>query len=509
MSGLAAKLVLLGLVAALAVWGAFPLISGHAWVALGVLAAATALIFAVYLSRRHVPAKYLLPGTLLLIAFQVVPVLYTVSTAFTNYGDAHRGGKQDAIVSIQSASVTQVPGSVAYGLSVATTGDPATGELVFLLVDPSGHTYRGDADGLRPLPAGTATVSFGRITAAPGYTLLNLAQASARDSATHDIANLRVPTATGAILAAGLTRAYDGAPTRRYAKGCDCVTETKTGHVWRADGATGSFVDSAGARLPQGWKVGVGFSNFSRVLTDARINGPFLRTLLWNFAFALGTVLAQFALGLLCALALNSDRVRGRSVYRVLLVLPYAMPAFAMLMVWTDMFNQEFGLINRILGTNVDWLGEVWTARLAVILVQLWLGYPYMFLLATGALQAIPRELGEAAGMDGAGAWSRFRAITLPLLLVSLAPMLIASFAFNFNNFNAIRLTTDGGPFPATNPSVGATDLLITYTYRLAFGGQGAQYGFAAAVSVYIFAIVATVSLIGFRRSSRFEEVYS
>ncbi|MEN3310508.1 MAG: arabinogalactan oligomer / maltooligosaccharide transport system permease protein [Micromonosporaceae bacterium] len=507
--GMSAKILLLGVVAALAVWGALPLISGHAWVALGVLVAATALIFLVYLSRRHIPAKYLLPGTLFLIAFQVVPVLYTVSTAFTNYGDAHRGSKQDAVTSIQSASVRQVPGSVAYGLSVATRGDPATGEVLFLLVDPTGKAYAGDKDGLHPLDPGTFTVSFGRITAADGYTLLNLAQASARDSATHDIATLRVPTGGGAILASGITRAYDGAPTRRYDKGCDCVTDTGTGQVWKADNAAGTFVDGTGQRLPQGWKVGVGVSNFLRVVTDARIRGPFLGTLLWNFAFALTVVVCQFALGLLCALAMHADRLRGRSLYRILLVLPYAMPSFAMLLVWTDMFNQDFGLINRLLGSNVDWLGEVWTARLAVIVVQLWLGYPYMFLVATGALQAIPRELTEAAQVDGASAWSRLRAITLPLLLVALAPMLISSFAYNFNNFNAVRLTTEGGPFPATNPSVGATDLLITYTYRLAFGGQGAQYGFAAAVSVYVFTIVAVVSAIGFRRSRRLEEVYT
>ena len=106
-----------------------------------------------------------------------------------------------------------------------------------------------------------------------------------------------------------------------------------------------------------------------------------------------------------------------------------------------------------------------------------------MFLVATGALQSIPKELGEATAVDGAKPWQRFRKITLPLLLVALSPLLISSFAFNFNNFNAILLTTEGGPFPADNPTAGATDLLITYTYRLAFGGQGAQFGFAAAIS--------------------------
>jgi arabinogalactan oligomer/maltooligosaccharide transport system permease protein len=229
----------------------------------------------------------------------------------------------------------------------------------------------------------------------------------------------------------------------------------------------------------------------------------------WNLAFALGTVFAQFVLGLLCALALHHPKVRGRSVYRILLVLPYAMPSFAMLLVWTDMFNQDFGLINRLLGLNVDWLGQAWTARLAVILVQLWLGYPYMFLVATGALQAIPRELGEAAEIDGASGWQRLRRVTLPLLLVALSPLLISSFAYNFNNFNAIRLTTEGGPFPPTDSAVGATDLLITYTYRVAFGGSGAQFGFAAALSLYILAIVAVISIVSFRRTRRLEDVYS
>jgi len=185
------------------------------------------------------------------------------------------------------------------------------------------------------------------------------------------------------------------------------------------------------------------------------------------------------------------------------------MPSFAMLLVWRDMFNTDFGLINRLLGVDVDWLGGDWTARLAVIGVQMWLGYPYMFLVATGALQAIPRELTEATSVDGATAWQAFRRITLPLLLVALSPLLISSFAYNFNNFNAIYLMTEGGPFPADNPSVGGTDLLITYTYRLAFGAAGAQYGFAAAVSVFIFLLVALISAASFRRTRAQEETYA
>jgi arabinogalactan oligomer/maltooligosaccharide transport system permease protein len=132
-----------------------------------------------------------------------------------------------------------------------------------------------------------------------------------------------------------------------------------------------------------------------------------------------------------------------------------------------------------------------------------------MFLVCMGALQGIPEDVNEAAVMDGANPWQVFRRIKLPLLLVTVAPLLISSFAFNFNNFNAIYLTTEGGPFPADNPGNGATDLLITYTYRLAFGGSGAQYGFAAAISIFIFLIVAVVSVVSFRRTRAQEEVYS
>ncbi len=506
-TGLAVKALLLGVVGAIAVWAAFPLVEARAWLGLGLLIATTGAIFYLYLSRRHVPAKYLVPGTLFLLVFQLFPVLYTASTAFTNFGDGHRGSKQEAIVAIQTTSVTQVPGSAEYALSVATTGDPASGPLVFLLTDTdTGEVFAGDEDGLRPLPAHEVTVdASGRVTAAAGYTVLTVGQAGARS---REITEFTVPTERGAIRAAGLSRGYEGQALRVYEEDCDCIVDTHTGKRWIADGDVGSFVAADGEALVPGWKVNVGFANFTRVITDPRISGPFFGTLLWNVGFALGSVVFSFALGVTCALALNSSRMRGRRLYRSLLVLPYAMPSFAMLLVWRDMFNTDFGLINRLLGLGVDWLGGEWTARASVLLVNTWLGYPYMFLISLGALQAIPRELTEAAHIDGAGPWQAFRRVTLPLLMVALTPLLIASFAYNFNNFNAIELTSGGGPFAADSPLVGATDLLITYTYRLAFGGSGAQYGFAAAVSVYIFLIVAVISAITFRRTRAQEEVF-
>ncbi len=505
-AGQLVKILLLGLTAAIAIWGAFPLIDNESWIGLGILAAATAAIFWVYLSPRRIAAKYLIPGTVFLIVFQIFPVLYTVSTAFTNFGDGHRGTKAEAITAVEVASVQRVPGSTEYQLSIGTTGDPATGPIVFLLTDPDSHQpYAGDATGLHELDAGDVTRGLGgRITAVRGYTVLTVGQASARSD---DITKLAVPVDNGAIRSQGLSRAYQGEAARQYEKLCGCIREIRTGRVWRADDEHGYFVDPDGGRLPQGWKVTVGLRNFTAAVTDPAIRTHFAGILGWNLAFALGSVLLTFVAGLFFAIALNSDRLRFRRAYRVLLVLPYAMPSFAMLLVWRDMFNTDFGLLNRLIGVHVDWFGEPWTARIAVLLVQLWLGYPYMFLVATGALQAIPKELTEAAAVDGAKPWQAFRQVTLPLLLVALSPVLISSFAFNFNNFNAIYLTTEGGPFPADSPTAGATDLLITYTYRLAFGGQGSQYGFAAAISLFIFAIVAIISAVSFRRTRAFEEV--
>lgn len=506
---LVVKILGLALVAAVAVWAAFPLIETDNWWGLGILAAITALAFYVYLSPRQVPMKYLLPGTLFLIAFQIVPVVYTVSTAFTNFGDGHRGSKDQAITAIQGASVKQVPDSEIYTLTLATDGDAATGDIVFLLGEPaSGDSFVGSADGLEPLDDGSfeAATPGGKITAADGYTVLTVPEVNARQD---DITEFSVPTEAGAIKSQGLSSAFEGAPQQSYDAECDCITDATTGNVWTADEEQGSFVSEDGTQrdLAQGWRVGVGFDNFTRVLTNETIRGSFLRIVAWNFGFAIGTVVITFALGLVVAIALNNPNLKGRTLYRSLIILPYAMPSFAMYLVWREMFNKDFGLINRLLGLDVNWFGTTASSMFAILLIQLWLGYNYMFLVITGALQSIPSDLVEAAGVDGAKPFYAFRTITFPLLLVALAPLLITSFAFNFNNFPAIFLTSQGGPFPPDNPSAGGTDLLITYTYRLAFGGSGADYGFAAAISVLIFLIVASVSIVSFRRTQALEEI--
>ena len=500
--GLIGKLIMLGLAVAIAIWGAVPLINAKNWIALAILIVATLAMLYIYLTPKFIPAKYLFFGTIFLLALQVTPVIYTVSIAFTNFGDGHRGTKQDAIVAIESASVTQAPGSEVYQLSIATDSD---GALVFLLTDSTGAAFVGTQDGLTPLEPGTFTAgATGKITKADGYTVLNIGQASARSA---EITTFSVPTPDGAIRSQGLSTAFEGIAGQNYEESCDCVTDTATGVVYTANNDTGEFVD------PERQQVGTGLEGRGRLQELRRhLHQPgHHRIVLQDPAveFRVRVVGAglTFAMGLLLALVFNSDSLKGQRIYRSLLILPYAMPAFAMLLVWRDMFNRDFGLINNALGLNIDWFGQAWSARAAILIIQLWMGFPYMFLVCTGALQSIPADLVEAAGVDGAKPAKAFQTITFPLLLVATGPLLITTFAFNFNNFNAIYLTSGGGPFPVDNPSAGATDLLISYTYRLAFGGAGANYGFAAAVSILIFLIVAVISIIGFKRTKVLEEI--
>ena len=507
--GLILKVILLGAVLGIAVLGATPLIQQQKWIGLALLLAATGLLFWIYLSPRRIPAKYLVPGTLFLLVFQVFPVLYTVSTAFTNYGDGHRSGKAEAIRAIESGSVHPVRGSAQYRLSIGVEAgrDPATAGIALLLTDDkTRRSYVGTRDGLADLSASDVKLDpKGKVLEAKGFTVLKLHQVNRRSQ---EVGDFRVPTEKGAIKSQGLSSAFEGAAQLVYAESCDCIRDAVTGKTWKAENRDGYFRGEDGVYLAQGWQVNVGLRNFADVVTNPVISRYFFGILAWNLAYATLSVGLSFALGLLVAIVLNHERLRGRRIYRSLLILPYAMPSFAMLLVWRDMFNPDFGLINRLFGLHVNWFGTPWGARFAVVLVQIWLTYPYMFLISTGALQAIPPDLTEAASVDGAKPFYAFRTVTFPLLMVALAPPLIASFAFNFNNFNAVYFTSEGAPFPPDNPRVGATDLLITYTFRIAFGGQGAQYGLASTISIFIFLIVALVSLVGFRRARVLEEIH-
>ncbi|QDO87666.1 ABC transporter permease subunit [Ornithinimicrobium ciconiae] len=494
-------------------------VEGGSWIIVTVAAFIAMAVLVVYSSRRGITLKYLLPGLILLTLFQVWPIAYTVATAFTNYGDGHSLSKEEAIEAIQAQSVRPEPDSARYGLSVAIpeADTIATAELSFLLTRPAAEDadadnildgqelFVGTLEGLEPLPVDGVTLrGNGTIATAPGFQVLTLVEANQR---AQDVSEFAVPMEGDAgIKAATGTQAFVGRATTTYDEATDTMT-TIEGRVYVAD--EGNFVpqDGQGAALPTGWTENVGFDNFTSIFTDSGLRNGFLKIFLWNLVFPLVSVGSTFILGMLLALLFNDPRLKGKGIYRSLLILPYALPIFVTAIVWAAMFNQDFGMINDITGLNIDWLGDPWAARAAVLITNLWLGFPYMFLICTGALQSIPGDVKEAASVDGAGPVRTLMSITMPLLLVAVGPLLVASFAFNFNNFGLIYLLTGGGPFDATNSQVGNTDLLITFAYRLALESGSPNIGLASAVSIIIFLLVGALSYAGFRQSKALEEV--
>ena len=194
-----------------------------------------------------------------------------------------------------------------------------------------------------------------------------------------------------------------------------------------------------------GYKTTIGRRNFRNLFTDRRYAEPFIQVFAWTITFALISVVETFALGLLLAVLLNDVQLKLRGLYRSILIIPYAMPAFVTCLIWRGLFNTELGIINSALlvplfGKAIPWFQDPFWAKVAVLIVNLWLGFPYMMLICSGALQSIPHELYEAAMVDGASGWKRFRTITFPLMLSQVTPLLTASFAFNFNNLNVISI---------------------------------------------------------------------
>ncbi|HQP58979.1 MAG TPA: ABC transporter permease subunit, partial [Petrotogaceae bacterium] len=293
------------------------------------------------------------------------------------------------------------------------------------------------------------------------------------------------------------------------------VNKLASRNLTEKDGAFWDYDESGNLVRLEGYVQDIGTGQFEKIFKDPKITGPFIKIFIWTFTYAGLSVLFTFAIGLMLALALNDKGLRGRMVYRTLLILPWAIPAFISVLVWRNgFFNETYGFINKFVVTPLGfeplkWLNDPFLAKVAVLIVNTWLGFPYMMTVTLGSLQSIPEELYEASSIDGASRFKQFWKITFPLLMVSVAPLLVMSFAFNFNNFVNIYLLTAGNPAMAnTNTYAGETDILISYTYKLAFeGGRGQDFGFASAISLIIFVIVAGISYANFKFTKSFEEV--
>jgi arabinogalactan oligomer/maltooligosaccharide transport system permease protein len=496
------KMLLLAIVDAVALFSLFILAGTGDWIVFAVVFIVTAIVNWIYFSRRAIPAKYLAPGVIFLLVFQVFTAGYTAYVAFTNYGSGHNSTQEDAVDALLASAQQRVPDSPAYDLTVLEQ----LGRFSFLVADTQGDLFIGTADS--PLePVDASELEDGRPA---GYEALNFADIVANQEAIGDIS---VPISDdpndGFLRTPDGSKAFVYKSSLVYDEAASTMTNSETGVVY-TDNGRGSFESEAGEELSPGWKVEVGFENFARAFGEESIRGPFIYVTIWTIVFAFLSVATTFALGLFLAIVFNDARMRGRKVYRVIMILPYAFPSFLTALVWAGLLNTDFGYVNQVLlgGAEVPWLTNEWLAKFSILLVNLWLGFPYMFLVCTGALQSIPEELQEAGRMDGAGNWAIFRSIKLPLLMVSVAPLLISSFAYNFNNFNLIYVLTNGGPRDVdAGINVGATDILISMVYKVAFVGAGRDFGLASAFSIIIFAIVATISIISFRYTKALEEL--
>ncbi|RTI02940.1 sugar ABC transporter permease [Thermus scotoductus] len=255
----------------------------------------------------------------------------------------------------------------------------------------------------------------------------------------------------------------------------------------------------------------VGLKNFAFILSQA--NQALLPVFLWNVVFAASTVLLNALLGLILGLILNNKGLKLRNFYRTVLIISWALPGVITVQVFVALLNYNFGAINRLLGVlgiyPIPWLNDPDWAKVAILLVNLWLGFPYMMTATLGALSTIPDELYEAAKVDGATPWQALWGITLPLLEKPMVPILLSSFAFNFNNFYLIYLLTGGGPAQEGRLATAqATDILISWAYKTAFSAEGqSAYGLGAAISLLIFAITVAISLVNFRITGALREV--
>ncbi|MFZ5351541.1 MAG: carbohydrate ABC transporter permease [Bacillota bacterium] len=236
----------------------------------------------------------------------------------------------------------------------------------------------------------------------------------------------------------------------------------------------------------------IGLTNYIKAFKG--MNSEFFVVLLRTFIWTGVNVFFHVTIGLVIALAINRPKLRFKGMYRTIIILPWAVPQFVTALVWKMMYNEQFGFINQflnILGMEpVRWLSDGRIALISCIITNVWLGFPFMTMVATGALQSISREYYEAADIDGASAMQKFFKITLPLLKPAMLPAIILGTIWTFTNFNVIYLITGGGPAKATE---------IVSTYQFNVLTRQSAYSLAAAYSVIVSIILITVTMINMR----------
>lgn len=504
---------LLGLVVftAFSLFFIYLLLSDGYWPLAILIGVITILINYIFLSPNAYPMRWMSPGLAFMLLISVYPIAYTIYISFTNYGTGHLLPKAQVIDILESRTYLPEESGI---LNYTVFRNDTTGEYALWLVGPEGRTFFatiGEEFTAEEIGAG-ALDKDNVPTVIPGWTRLKKADTVRNITAISANSFGREETAvqvTGRLgQAAQLQQRFVYDPAQ------DAIIDKRDDIIYFADMTTGFFTAEDGSKLNPGFQVTVGLKNYQRFLTDPTYRGPLLLIFAWTVVFALLSVLFSFSLGLMIAVVFGRN-MPGQRIIKSLLIIPFAVPQVITLLVWRGMMNPLQGVIPRtlqqIFNMPVGWppffADPIWV-KVALIIINVWLAYPYFMLITSGALQAIPTDMYEAADIDGASPWQAFRGLTLPLLLVAVGPLLISSFTVNFNSFNVIYLFNSGGPpMVGTATAAGHSDILISYVYKLAFGSSTQQLGYASAITIVIFLMMIVVTLFQFRRMGTWEEL--
>ncbi|HEX5682390.1 MAG TPA: maltose ABC transporter permease MalF [Ideonella sp.] len=446
-----------------------------------------------YASTKSLAWRYLFPGVAGMLVFVAFPLVYTMQIGFTNYSSAHLLSEARA----RAYLLDQNDVDEARAMASSLHADGSALRIKLTSADGSEVLVTP------PLPQGAAPkapVALSPATQDLG-TPLSLREVLAQRDTLRDLV-LQRPDGTRLHYTG--VREFGPLMPLWKAGGDGALVQQPSGTVYKPNRDTGYFENERGEHIQPGFKVNIGWANYTRMMFDADFRGPFVSIFGWTVVFSALTVLFATIIGMTLAVLLNWEALKYRTLYRTLLFLPYAVPGFISILVFKGLFNQNFGEINAILdalfGVRPAWFADPTLARAMLLIVNTWLGYPYVMVLCTGLLKAIPADLYEASAIAGAGPLTNFFKITAPLIAKPLTPLLISAFAFNFNNFVLIALLTDGRPdYLNTKLPAGTTDILVSYTYRIAFTDAGANFGLAAAISTLIFIVVALMSLVNLK----------
>ncbi len=504
-SGRNFQIALTGIFAILLAFAGVALLLDRSWF-LGIfLVVIAVLMLRIYWSRSKIHAKYLFPGVALLILFHIYPALYSGQVAFTNDSNGHQLSKPQAIAAILEDSRIPIEDQepIKYQLAIRNSDE----KLFAFFRYPGPGLAAGNSEQVFLVTESEVTLDgSGLVSRATDYKLLSQDQYSLYGN---EIQSLEIPLGSTQTL---IPDDYDYLSLfragRTYSIARDEIVDLATGATYHSND-NGQMVGASGEVLYPGWKANVGLRNFTSIFANEEVRRPLLAVVAWTFVNAILVVVFSFLMGLILALIFNFPALRSKRFYRTIFIIPLAIPSVLSILVWAGLFQTSNGVINRLFHSEIPWLTDATWARIAILVVELWISFPYMFLISTGAIQSIPGEILEAASIDGASNYKSFTQIKLPLVIRTVAPLLVASGAMALNNFGIIYLLTGGGPTLAnSNGNAGATDILISYTYKLAFNAQeGSNYGLASALSILNFLMVGLISIYGLRRIKTMEGV--